>query len=128
MQDWQLYEYAIIRIVPRVERGEFINAGVLLYCKKEQVLICKTHLSIEKLKALDPETDLDLIQQHLLGFERIATGAKSCKSPIAALDKALRFRWLSSTRSTMVQCSPIHPGYAQDMGHAVDKLMAQLVL
>lgn len=128
MQDWQLYEYATIRIVPRVERGEFINAGVLLYCKKANVLICKTHLSAQKVQALYPDADIELLQRHLEGFERIAAGGKDCKSPIAALDKALRFRWLSSTRSTIVQCSPIHPGYALELEPAVDKLMLQLVL
>lgn len=128
MQDWHLYEYAVIRIVPRVERGEFINAGILLYCKQKQVLICKTQLDTLRLQALYAKADLELVSDHLKGFERIASGNKACTSPIALLDKAARFRWLSATRSTIVQCSPIHPGYAQDVELAAQKLLEQLVL
>lgn len=127
MQDWLLYEYAVIRIVPRVERGEFMNAGILLYCKQKNMLICKTYLDAVRLQALYEHVDLDLIAGHLKGFERITSGDKACRSPIAMLGKAERFRWLSATRSTIVQCSPIHPGYALDVEAAAEKLLQQLV-
>ena len=127
MQDWLLYEYAVIRIVPRVERGEFMNAGILLYCKQKNMLICKTHLDAVRLQALYEHIDLDLIAGHLKGFERITSGDKACRSPIPLLGKAERFRWPSATRSTIVQCSPIHPGYALDVEAAAEKLLQQLV-
>ena len=127
MQDWHLYEYAVIRIVPRVEREEFMNAGILLYCKQKNMLICKTHLDAARLQALYTHVDLDLISAHLKGFERITSGDKACRSPIAKLGKAERFRWLSATRSTIVQCSPIHPGYALDVEAAAERLLQQLV-
>lgn len=128
MQDKQLYEYTVVRIVPRVERGEFINAGILLYSKKANYLSGRFVVNREKILALDPQADIDLIEAQLQGLERIAHGEKSCKSPIAALDKASRFRWLSANRSTIIQTSPIHPGYAEDLDATVERLMQQYVL
>lgn len=128
MQDRELYEYAIIRIVPRVERGEFINAGVLLYSKRSNYLACKYDLSEIKALSLDPNADLGLIRQQLQGLQRIASGEKSCRSPIAAMDKASRFRWLSANRSTIIQCSAIHPGYTDNLENALERLMEQYVL
>lgn len=127
MQDKELYEYAIIRIVPKVERGEFINAGVLLYSKRKNYLNCKFDLSTAKILALDAHADIDLMQAQLEGLQRIASGEKSCRSPIAAMDKASRFRWLSANRSTIIQCSPIHPGYTDDLEEALERLMEQYV-
>lgn len=128
MQDKHLYEYTVVRIVPRVERGEFINAGILLYSKKVNYLSGRFVVNREKILALDPQADIDLIEAQLQGLERIARGDKSCKSPIAALDKASRFRWLSANRSTIIQTSPIHPGYTEDLDTAVERLMQQYVL
>ncbi len=128
MQDKELYEYAIIRFVPRVERAEFINVGVLLYSKKKNYLACRFHLENTKVFALDAKADINLIQNQLEGLQRIALGEKSCTSPIAALDKASRFRWLSANRSTIIQCSAIHPGYTDDLDMAVERLMEQYVM
>lgn len=128
MQDKQLYEYTVVRIVPRVERDEFINAGILLYAKKANYLSGKFVVSREKILALDPHADIALIEAQLQGLERIAKGERSCKSPIAQLDKASRFRWLSANRSTIIQTSPIHPGYAGDLDATLERLMQQYVL
>lgn len=128
MQDKQLYEYTVVRIVPRVERGEFINAGILLYSRKANYLSGKFVVNREKILALDSHADIALIEAQLQGLERIARGEKSCKSPIAQLDKASRFRWLSANRSTIIQTSPIHPGYAGDLDATLERLMQQFVL
>jgi hypothetical protein len=128
MHDKHLYEYAIIRVVPRVERGEFVNAGVLLYSKKANYLSCKFKVPTEKIFALDSKADINIITSQLEGLARISSGDKSCTSPIASMDKASRFRWLSANRSTIVQCSPIHPGYTEDLDQTVDRLLAQYVL
>lgn len=128
MHDKHLYEYAIIRVVPRVERAEFVNAGVLLYSKKTNYLSCKFKVPTEKILALDPKADIAVITAQLEGLERISNGDKACTSPIAAMDKASRFRWLSANRSTIVQCSPIHPGYSDDLDKTTLQLLEQYVL
>lgn len=127
MQDKELYEYAVIRIVPRVERAEFINAGVLLYSKKSNFLACQFIVDRKKILAIDAQANIEVIEKQLAGLQRIANGEKSCQSPIAVMDKASRFRWLSASRSTIIQCSPIHPGYAQDLEAALIRLMQQYV-
>ncbi|HTN37519.1 MAG TPA: DUF3037 domain-containing protein [Arachidicoccus sp.] len=111
MQELLLYEYAIIRIVPRVEREEFINAGVIVFCKSTSYLACRIHLNVERLKCICPEDDVDLIdiQAHLNSFEAIASGLKT-DNHISTLEPASRFRWLTAVRSTVIQCSRIHPG------------------
>lgn len=123
-----LYEYAIIRIVPRVEREEFVNAGVLLYAKQSDYLGCSFKLFEHKVLALHPEADVDLLRTQLEAFARIAAGDKTCKSSIARQDTASRFRWLSANRSTIIQCSPIHPGYAISPEQTLEELMRFYVL
>src|SRR6218665_2030721 len=109
MQQNKLYEYAVIRIVPRVEREEFINAGIILFCKKEKYLKCKYEVHEEKLRCLYADTDIDFIKKNLKAFENIALG-KEAGSPISSLDMPERFRWLTATRSTVIQASKVHPG------------------
>ncbi len=127
MQEQQLYEYAIIRIVPRVEREEFINAGIILFCKKTGFIDCRISLNKDKLYCLAPDIDLQFIIQNLSAFEAIALGKKQIKSAIATLDAASRFRWLTAVRSTVIQCSRVHPGMANEPGEVLDKLFQQLV-
>lgn len=117
-----LYEYAAIRIVPRVEREEFVNAGIILFCKKSGYLDCRFLVSEEKLKCLDPKVDLDQIYRNLQAFERVANGTDS-NSAIARLPAPERFRWLTATRSTIIQCSKVHPGFAENENAALDHLM-----
>lgn len=122
-----LYEYAVIRIVPRVEREEFINAGLILYSKEAQYLKCSTHLAAEKLMCLDETADAAMIKENLNAFEAIAKG-KDCNSRIAKMDLSSRFRWLTATRSTVLQCSKIHPGYTHYPERTFEDLFAKLVL
>ena len=122
----KLYEYAVIRIVPRVEREEFINAGIILFCKKEKYLNCKYELHEEKLLCMYSGSDIEFIKKNLQSFENIALGKKS-ESVIAALDPAERFRWLTATRSTVIQASKVHPGLCFNEDETLDKLFKQYV-
>src|SRR5688572_8085114 len=101
MQGKYLFEYAIIRIVPRVEREEFLNTGVILYCRDRKFLQCIYTINKEKVNALCGDVDCNEVDEHLRSFERISLGAKD-GGPIAALDLPSRFRWLTATRSTVV--------------------------
>jgi hypothetical protein len=127
MQDNRLFEYAVVRVVPRVEREEFLNVGVILYGRKTGFLQTLFHLDQSKLLAFYPQLDLKEIQEHLNSFERISKGTAG-SGPIGALDAASRFRWLTATRSTVVQTSKVHPGFCEDHGAALEKLFRQLVL
>lgn len=128
MPEHQLFEYAVIRVVPRVEREEFVNVGVILYCPKQKYLDCRFTLSDERLLALYPSLDLDELHQHLCTFELICTGAAK-GGPIARLDIASRFRWLTATRSTVLQAGKVHPGLCNaDPQQTLDKLHQKLVL
>jgi hypothetical protein len=121
-----LFEYAVIRIVPRVEREEFVNAGVILYCPKQRFLQARYTLNAQRIKALCPEADVELIAENLASLQRISSGAKDA-GPIATLDTPSRFRWLTATRSTVVQTSRPHPGLCSDAGAKLDQLFEQLV-
>lgn len=127
MQEQHLYEYAVIRIVPRVEREEFINAGIIVFCKKTGFIGCAIYINETRLRCFDSEIDIDLIQQNLRAFEMIAAGRADTGSPIAKLDAPSRFRWLTATRSTVIQCSKVHPGLTTDLQAAIEKLMKEIV-
>lgn len=127
MQGKVLFEYAVIRIVPRVEREEFINVGVILYCKERKFLQAVFTLDEEKLRVIGPGTDVLEVRDYLQAFEQICCGgAKS--GPIGQLEVALRFRWLTATRSTILQTSRVHTGFCSDPALALQRLHAQLVL
>jgi hypothetical protein len=127
MQGKYLFEYAIIRIVPRVEREEFLNTGVILYCRDRKFLQCMYTINKEKVNALCGGVDCNEVDEHLRSFEKISQGAKD-GGPIAGLDLASRFRWLTATRSTVVQTSKVHPGFCDDPLDTLQKLYQQLVL
>jgi len=127
MQQKHLFEYAVIRVVPRVEREEFLNIGVILYCKKQQFLQTKYRLDEARLQAFYTGLDLDELKEHLCSFERICRGDKAA-GPIGQLDAASRFRWLTATRSTILQTSKVHPGMSEDALVTLDRLFDQLVL
>lgn len=127
MQEKQLFEYAVIRIVPRVEREEFLNAGVILFSKKARFLQVVYELDEERIKIFSPATDIAEIKEHLLAIGHICRG-NAQGGPIAALDLPSRFRWLTATRSTVVQTSKVHPGFCADLPEALMKLHKQLVL
>jgi hypothetical protein len=126
MQEKHLFEYAIIRVVPRVEREEFLNIGVILYCKKEKFLQTKYVLDEERLHCFSGHVDLAVVKEHLCSFERICNGDPAA-GPIGKLDIASRFRWLTATRSTVVQASKVHPGFCADAKETLDKIFEQLV-
>src|ERR1043165_2008268 len=108
-----LFEYAVIRVVPRVEREEFLNAGVVLYCAKQKFLKMMFRLDEDRLKILCSTCDVDEVNEYLVAFEKICNGEKDA-GPIAKLPIAERFRWLTATRSTVVQTSKVHPGICDD--------------
>lgn len=127
MQEKHLFEYAVIRVVPRVEREEFINAGIVLYCRDQRFLGVMFSVDEDRLRSLCPLLDIEELKEHLKAFEQIAIGNKNA-GPIAKLDLAGRFRWLTATRSTIVQASKVHPGLCDDAGEMLERLYNQLVL
>lgn len=127
MREKFLFEYAVIRVVPRVEREEFLNVGVILYCKDRQFLKCIYTLDKNKLNSFCADFDCDEVEEHLQAFEWICNADPKGGS-IARLDAASRFRWLTATRSTVVQSSKVHPGFCEDPQETLEKLHEQLVL
>lgn len=125
-----LFEYATLRLVPRIEREEFINAGVILYCRDQRFLQCRWLLSQARLLALagpaGEHLPLPELQQRLLAVERICQGGRT-GGPIGQLGLAERFRWLTAQRSTVLQCSPVHPGLCSDARLTLEQLFIQLV-
>ena len=127
MQENHLFEYAVIRVVPRVEREEFLNVGVILYCARQKFLRVLFTLDEERLSVFSPKLDIGEVEQHLQAFEQISLGGPDA-GPIGRLDMASRFRWLTATRSTVVQSSKVHPGFCEDPTTALMKLYNRLVL
>lgn len=125
MQGKHLYEYAIVRIVPRVERGEFLNVGVVLYCASQKFLKFLYTLDESRMKAFYADCDIAEIQDYLNAFEKICAGEDEGK--IAQLPIAERFRWLTATRSTILQTSKVHPGFCEDAEETLQQLFIKLV-
>ncbi|MES2265179.1 MAG: DUF3037 domain-containing protein [Bacteroidota bacterium] len=126
MQDRHLFEYAVIRVVPRVEREEFLNVGVILLCSKQKFLKMMYHVDRERLQAFAKDLDIEALEENLLSFQRIAQGGKDA-GPIGELDAPSRFRWLTATRSTVVQTSKVHPGFCLNGEDSLQRLYDQLV-
>lgn len=127
MQEKHLFEYAVIRVMPRVEREEFLNVGIILYCRSKKYLQCIYQLDMQKLQVICPKLDCGDVESNLHSFQEICKGTKTA-SPISSLDIASRFRWLTATRSTIVQTSKVHPGFCKDPQETLQKLYEQLVL
>ena len=121
------YDYAVLRVVPSVEREEFLNAGVVLFCPEQAFLACRIHLDEARLQSLWPTEDAALIRQHLEAFPRIAAGDPDA-GPIAQLTQRERFHWLVSPRSTMIQVSPVHTGMCDQPEAALNEVFRRLVL
>ncbi|HVW79117.1 MAG TPA: DUF3037 domain-containing protein [Alloacidobacterium sp.] len=119
------FDYAVIRVVPRVDREEFINAGVIVFCLEKNFLAAKVRVQAERLKALWPEIEVDLIRRHLEAFPKIGAGDPA-GGPIARLSLRERFHWLVSPRSTMIQVSPVHTGICSDPQASLDRLFERL--
>lgn len=126
MQEKQLFEYAVIRVVPCVEREEFMNVGVILYCSSKGFLQTRYELNEERLRAFSAELDMQELQERLRAFERICKGGAD-GGAIGKLPIASRFRWLTATRSTVVQTSPVHPGLCAEPEQTLNRLFSQLV-
>jgi hypothetical protein len=125
VQEKHLFEYAVIRLVPCVEREEFINVGVVLYCAGQEFLKMKFDLNEGRLKAFGCEVDISEIKDQLTGFERVCSGGTDA-GPIGSLPMAGRFRWLTAPRSTVVQTSPVHTGLTKDAAATLLELQAKL--
>jgi hypothetical protein len=120
------FQYAAIRVVPRVERGEAINAGVVLFCRPKRFLGARTQLDEALLRALAPGCDPEEVRLLLATVERIAAGDPE-GGPIAALPQSERFHWLVAPASTIVQPGPVHTGLTTDPEHELDHLFERLV-
>jgi hypothetical protein len=125
------FDYAVVRVVPRVERGEFINAGVIVFCLEHRFLEARVQVDEARLKALWPEVDIELVRKHLEAIPRICAGDVSA-GPIAQLSQRERFHWLVSPRSTIIQVSPVHSGLCEvrglEMGQTMEQLSGRLLI
>ena len=122
----ETYEYAVIRLVPRVEREEFLNVGVILYAKRHRYLDMRFELDKDRITAFAPEVDISEIEQYLNGWVAVCEGAPH-GGRIGQLEQHLRFRWLVAARSTILQSSRTHPGIGDDPAAVLERLFVQLV-
>ena len=120
------FDYAVLRVVPRVERAEFVNAGVIVFCLEKKYLQARVDVREDRLRALWPEVDVALVRSHLEAFTRICNGDASA-GPVAKLGIRERFHWLVSPRSTMIQVSPVHSGICEGTDGIADRLFQKLV-
>ena len=120
------YSYAIVRVVPHVEREEFLNVGVVLFSREVDFLAVRIEVDEERLRSLAPDLDLALVERHLATFREIADGAPD-GGPIANLPKPERFHWLVAPRSTMIQTSPVHVGRGDNAERALESLLEEFV-
>jgi hypothetical protein len=116
------YDYAYVRVVPQVDCGEFVNVGVILFCRTRRYLAARIELDAARVRALDPDLDLELLHTHLALIPVICAG----QGPIGALGQAESFHWLVAPHNTVVQCSPVHSGLCTDPEAALDHLMHTL--
>jgi hypothetical protein len=126
MQENHLFEYAVIRVVPRVEREEFLNIGVILLCAKQKFLHVRIELNEERLSGLCANVDIEELKEHIHSFEIICKGGAQ-GGQIGMLSIAERFRWLTATRSTILQCSKVHPGLCGNAANTLNRLFEELV-
>jgi hypothetical protein len=126
MPEREDFQYAVVRVVPRIERGECLNAGVILYCRRLAFLGAKTGLDEAALAALAPGCDPDEVRAQLETLERVAAGAED-GGPIAGLDPSERFHWLTAPSSTIVQSSAVHTGLTSDPAGELEHLFESLV-
>jgi Protein of unknown function (DUF3037) len=123
----QPFEYAVLRVIPRVERGECINAGVVLYCQADGFLGARVHLDADRLKALDPGADLKAVRAHLEAFHSVCAGGPEAGA-VGRLPLRERFGWLVAPRSTVVQPSEVHTGLTDDPEAEMERLLRSMVL
>lgn len=126
MPDRSTYDYAVVRVVPRVERGEFVNVGVIVSCPRQGFLEARIEVDERRLRALDPAIDLDAVREHLASIPKICRGGPDA-GPIGKLTPRERFHWLIAPRSTMIQVSPAHTGRCDDAPALLEHLMETMV-
>lgn len=126
MPENNLFEYAVIRYVPRPDRQEFLNIGVILYCSSKGFLNMRFSVNEKRITSFYEKSDIEELKTFLNAFKEVCCGSSE-NSPIAKLDIANRFRWLTATRSTIVQTSKVHPGLCDDPADKLDSLQQQLV-
>jgi hypothetical protein len=126
MPEKHVFEYAVIRIMPKVERGEFLNAGVIVFCKRLKYLAMRYQIDAPRLLAFSPGIDLEEIGQYLAAWEVICKG-DPIGGEIAQKDPAERFRWLTAAKSTILQCSKVHPGVCADPAFVLEDLFGKYV-
>jgi len=127
MQEKNLYEYAVIRVVPRVEREEFLNVGIILFCKRAKFIKMLYAVNEAKLVLFSDDFDLEQLELNLSSFQKIAHGGKE-GGPIGAFDIPSRFRWLTAIRSSAIQTSRPHTGLCTDLEETAQRLFHELVL
>jgi len=124
--DMHAYDYAILRVVPSVEREEFVNAGVILHCPELAFLDCRIEFDEVRLRGLCPDLDIAVVRSHLQAFSRICTSDPE-GGPIARLSRSERFAWQVAPRSTIIQVSPVHSGMCESPGTTLDEIFRRLV-
>ena len=127
MQNKVTYEFAVIRLVPKVEREEFLNIGVILFSKRKKYLGIKYQVDIKRINAFSDEVDVNMVSEYLEAWKSICEGAPQ-GGKIGELDLALRFRWLVASRSTIIQSSKTHPGLCHDPEKVLEELFQLYVL
>jgi hypothetical protein len=126
VRDLVTYDYAIVRVVPKVERAEFINVGVIVSCPERDLLLAKIEVDERRLMSLDPTLDLQSVQTHLAAIPTICAGGEQA-GPIGRLSPRERFHWLVAPRSTVIQTSPTHTGSACDLEAVVERVLQTMV-
>ncbi|WP_432542167.1 DUF3037 domain-containing protein [Kineococcus sp. SYSU DK002] len=126
MAELEVFEYAVVRVVPHVERAEFVNAGVVLWCRALEHLAARTALDAGRALALAPDLDVDAVERHLRALEAVCSGDPRGGAPTGEA-KGARFRWLVAPRSTVLQTSPVHCGLTADPAAELDRLLTRLV-
>lgn len=126
MHDHSTYDYTIVRVVPKVERAEFVNVGVILSCPAQDFLDARIEVDATRLTALDPTVDLQAVEAHLAAIPIVCAGGDGA-GPIGRLSQRERFHWLVAPRSTIIQTSPVHTGACRDPRAAIERLLETMV-
>ncbi|HYP53761.1 MAG TPA: DUF3037 domain-containing protein [Pyrinomonadaceae bacterium] len=126
MPERHSFDYAVVRVVPRVEREEFVNVGVVVFCRAARFLAARFHMDEQRLAALDPTLDPREVRKHLDSFEKVCAGGPDA-GPIGRLAPRERFDWLVAPRSTVIQTSPVHTGLCADPEAALERLLDAMV-
>jgi len=120
------YDYTVIRVVPRVDRAEFVNAGVVLYCRELDYLAARTEVDLARLEALAPGADVETVERALAVYPLVCAGDDAA-GPVARLTQAERFHWLVAPRSTLIQTAPVHAGFCTDPDESLERLVETMV-